>query len=1301
MLRAFSRVLLATALLVSVQPAGFLAPLRAAAALPGSYYPIAAWPDGAGAFASPVGLAVDSGGNIYVADTDNHRIKKLSSAGEVILLLGSRGTGQGQFRYPEGVAVDSTGRIFVSDTGNHRVQVFDASGGYLSTIGGPGTGTGQFQTPTGLAVNAAGSIFVSDTGNGRIQKFSSTGVHQLTIGSAGVMNGQLRNARGVAVDAAGFIYAADSNNRRIQKFNSSGGYVTQWGPTAGTGDETISRYQVPVGVAVQGSYVYVADSSGHFIERCSTTGATPVTWGTRGAAAGQFDSPAGVLALASGDIYVADTGNNRVERLSSAGVWIDSWSGRGDGPGELDSPRDVTRGPDGSVYIADTGNDRVQVLDSTGAHVRMVGEAVLAAPGGVALDAGSGTVWVSDSGNHVLRSFDETGGALRVVGSLGAAAGQLSSPGGLDIEATGSVLVADSGNNRIQRFSATGTPLGQWGTAGTGNGQFRKPTDVASAPSGGFYVVDSENNRVQRFDSGGGYLGQWGSWGNGDGQFKVPQGIAVDPADGHVYVTDPGNARIQRFEPGGVHVESFGLSGAALGELNWPVGVEIGDGGIVYVTERDNHRVQLFGYDGTAPSTSHSGVPGGWTTQNPVTVTLTATDVESGVAQTYYRLGDGAPQLYGAPFQVTAQGQTLVRYWSVDRAGNTEAVRSVYVRIDSLPPSGSFVLAGGAAYSTTRTVQADSAFSDATSMRFDTGGGYASWIAYSAAHSLTLAADGTATVNAQYRDAMGNAATSSDSIVVDTVAPVSEVSGVPVGWATEPVTLGFSASDSVSGVSEILVSLNGGSEVARTSLTISAEGTNTVTYRALDRAGNAEETRSVTVWIDTIPPAGSLLLDGGAAYATTTTVGVFSDVSGATEMRFDVGEGPGPWRSFSAEETLTLPGDGPHVVTGYYRDQAGLVHETSATITVDHTAPVTTVDGVPDGWTNHPVTLGFSAVDDFAGVDRILVSLNGGPEVARTSLTISAEGTNTVTYRAIDALGNAEETCSVEVLLDSIPPLGSILVDGGASWTTTTTVEVACDVTGATEMRFGAGSGPDDWQPFSQTATLTLPGEGAYTITGQFRDEAGLTLETSATIMVDYTAPDLSPLLVAMARSWTPRFGTARALVSWGASDSNGVVGYSWVIDRAPDTVPDQVIDGTQSAVRVDGRASGIWYVHVRARDAAGNWSDTRHTAVELRIARAALPTQRDPVLVEMTGRPLVSAPPRPLAPTVAGGQSGAAVSAADFRMNASTGSGEASPANLLSNGGALPVSAALPVPAPWLERHVSAPVVWFERHTP
>ena len=195
-----------------------------AIAIVGAYYLGTQWVGyGIGQFEQPQGVAVDSSGNVYVADTGNDRIQKFSSDGNFINMWGTTGNGAGQFKYPQGVAVDSSGNVYVADPGNDRISEFDSYGDLIKDWGNvTGNGAGHGATvywKVGVAVDSSGNVYVADPGNDRIQKFSSDG----TItkwGTPGNGTGQLVRPQGVAVDSSGNVYVADSGNDRILEFDS-------------------------------------------------------------------------------------------------------------------------------------------------------------------------------------------------------------------------------------------------------------------------------------------------------------------------------------------------------------------------------------------------------------------------------------------------------------------------------------------------------------------------------------------------------------------------------------------------------------------------------------------------------------------------------------------------------------------------------------------------------------------------------------------------------------------------------------------------------------------------------------------------------------------------------------------------------------------------------------------------------------------------------------------------------------------------------------------------------------------------
>ncbi len=462
---------------------------------------------GNGQLHEPTGLALDSKGDIWVADEANARVQEFSPAGEYLSQFGSKGSGNGQFNAPSALAV-SEGEIYVADTGNSRIEVFSPSGTYLNQFGSSGAGQGQFNRPAGIAVNPnSGDLYVSDTNNYRMQEFTPAGKYLTEAGSWGTGKGQFHSPVGMAINAAGDLYVADIYNNRVQ----------EWLPPGAGGAHLVFSTQ----------------------------------FGSSGSENGQVKAPRGSAIDGQGNLWVTDDANHRIQEFSATGKFIAAYGSYGTGNGQFKEPTgiDVNQGT-GNVYISDCANDRVQELSSKGEFIRSFGsegseEGKFKCPAGVKIDT-SGNVWVADSANNRVEKFSSTGTFQAAYGSAGSGDGQFKEPWGLTFSGS-NLYVVDYANNRVQELSSTGSYVAQFGSPGNGGGQFKGPEMIATDAAGNLYVTDNLNHRIQEFSASGTYLASYGTQGGGEGQLQGPEGIAVNAA-GDLYVSDSSN-RIEIWAP--------------------------------------------------------------------------------------------------------------------------------------------------------------------------------------------------------------------------------------------------------------------------------------------------------------------------------------------------------------------------------------------------------------------------------------------------------------------------------------------------------------------------------------------------------------------------------------------------------------------------------------------------------------------------------------------------------------------------------------------------------------------------------
>ena len=563
--------------------------------------------------ASAAGIAVDQNGNVYVADTGNYRVRKISATGTIGTIAGSGTLGfsgdggpaiSAQLGPEVLLAVDLAGNLLIADSNANRIRRV-SSDGTIATVAGTGdcgfAGDGgpaaaaQICDPLGIAADSAGNIFIADYGNNRIRQISADGI-MTTLAGTGLPVGfcpELCQPSSIAIDQAGNLYVNDHQTDGwwdwylVRKISPNGAVATVAGlpcfqtaiPTPCAGDNTTATKTFlggPVALAV--------DNTGN-------------------------------LLIADG----GDGGKRRISKVSSGGA-IATVVGSCGGLPTFDSP-DCQM-----PFLGDGGQ-------ATGAQ--------LAVPSGVAVD-GAGNLFIGDYANARIRKVTPDGiittlagnGTFGSAGDGGPAANAQMAPYRLTLDGAGNLFSFDIPHRNIRKISSDGvintvTYVG-------GNDYFvalDRASDLFIAdPTNTLYAIAevSPNEGIRRVagdpktcDPDGGCSGFLGDGGPAtSAQLAGPQGVAVDTA-GNIFIADSQNHRIRKITPDGIITTVAGSSplpgrggfsgdgGPAVNaQLNYPIDVAVDGAGNLYIADYENQRIRRVSPDGIISTISGDGTPG-------------------------------------------------------------------------------------------------------------------------------------------------------------------------------------------------------------------------------------------------------------------------------------------------------------------------------------------------------------------------------------------------------------------------------------------------------------------------------------------------------------------------------------------------------------------------------------------------------------------------------------------------------------------------------------------------------------------
>jgi len=478
---------------------------------------------------SPEGITVDMSGNVYVADTGNHCIKKFDSNGKLLTKWGGYGFGDGQFSEPTGIAVDKSGNVYVTDKDgqhkeSHRIQKFDSNGKFLTKWGYYGQGDEEFNFPFNVEVDNEGNVYVTDHSARGKKKFDSSGKF-LAIGQGG---GQFNSSKGVAMDSSGNKYVADTQHHRIQKFDSNGNFLTKWGDE-GSNDKQLN---MPKGIAVDGSgNLYVGDPWNGRIQKLDADGNLITKW----EAASKFWSGINDIALDnSGNVYSVGEPYKEyyVRKFDSNGKLLAEWGTWGQNDGQFKHPTGIAVDNFGNIYVTDPNGSCIQKFDSNGNFVARLGNMEGTEP----LDPR--VQWLQQ---NKVTDPDSNGQLDKPI----------EQPYGIAVDSLGNVYVVEHGYFGIEKGDGPRPRILKFDTNGkflTKKSLSKEPHDVAIDNQGNIYVVERYYNSILKFNSNYKGLAVFGKAGSGQGEFCHPESIVID-GSGNIYVADTGNHRIQIFRP--------------------------------------------------------------------------------------------------------------------------------------------------------------------------------------------------------------------------------------------------------------------------------------------------------------------------------------------------------------------------------------------------------------------------------------------------------------------------------------------------------------------------------------------------------------------------------------------------------------------------------------------------------------------------------------------------------------------------------------------------------------------------------
>jgi len=617
-------------------------------------------------FKTPAGLAFDPEGNLYIADRENHRVRKLDTSGNISTFAGIGKAGfsgdggpavSAKLNLPSGLATDEKGNLYISDRSNDRIRVVDKKG-VIRTYAGSGVAgfqgdagpalKAQLDKPFGIALDEAENLYIADRNNNRVRKVSPEGIITTVAGDGGFFfmgdNGPAYRASvaaptGVAVDKKGNLYIADRNNNRIRLVDKLGMIRT----VAGTGQQDYNgesetaretNLYLPFGLTVDSNdNLLVIDRSHYRIRRIDPKSGKVETIAGNGlklfagdggpATGATLSFPHGMFVDKNDNLIFSDKGHYRIRKITPKGI-ISTIGGNGRRgnvgnnipalEANVYNVSTIIQNPVGDAFMSspsgfvsiirrldakgiihdymDTASPKYREAISKSKHKGLVQTGAVATItqfSDITFDP-KGNLFISDRMNHQIRKIDLNGNISTIAGTGDsdyygdggpALEAAFRDPNSLASDQKGNIYIAEAANNRIRKIDTKGiitTIAGNGEHADSGDGGpalkagIRSMDDIAISPEGELHILGTNTHKVRKITQDGkivtvagkGYAGFFGDGGPATkAMLKNPAAISFD-SKGNLYIADMGNNRIRKVDKKGI-ISTF----AGTGKFGW------------------------------------------------------------------------------------------------------------------------------------------------------------------------------------------------------------------------------------------------------------------------------------------------------------------------------------------------------------------------------------------------------------------------------------------------------------------------------------------------------------------------------------------------------------------------------------------------------------------------------------------------------------------------------------------------------------------------------------------------------------